>query len=276
MNSQIDNKIQKEGSPSFLFGESWGNCLVTVNCQQHQFHDIEAIIFDKDGTLADSEQFLRELGQKRARLLDAKIPGIGEPLLMAFGIEQASLNPVGLMAVGSRYENEIAAAAYVAETGRGWLASRAIAQAAFSEADEHLTSNAETSPLFTGCLETLQTFSQAGLKLAILSADTQTGVEDFIRRHDLSSYIQLARGVTPEGLTKPDPQFFLQTCHQLEVSPAKTLMVGDAPGDIQMAKQAGAAGVIGICWKTPQTDSLDGADCAIAQLDALTLSKNFH
>lgn len=250
--------------------------MVTVNCQQHQFHDIEAIIFDKDGTLADSDQFLRELGQKRARLLDAKIPGVGDPLLMAFGIEQASLNPVGLMAVGSRYENEIAAAAYVAETGRDWLTSRAIAQAAFSEADQHLTVNTETSPLFTGCLETLQTLSQAGLKLAILSADTQAGVEDFIARHDLSAYIQLAQGVTPDGLTKPHPQFFLQTCQQLDVAPAKTLMVGDAPGDIQMAKQAGAAGTIGICWKTVQANYLNEADCAIAQLDALKLSKNFH
>ncbi|MFB6276175.1 MAG: HAD family hydrolase [Halothece sp.] len=249
--------------------------MVNLDCQQHQFNGIEAIIFDKDGTLADSEQFLRELGQKRARLLDAKIPGVGDPLLMAFGIEQDSLNPVGLMAVGSRYENEIAAAAYVAETGRGWLEAIAIAQAAFTEADEHFTANADTSPLFTGCLEQLQTFAQAGLKLAILSADTQAGVEEFIQRHELSPYIQLAQGVTSAGLTKPDPQFFLQTCEQLGVPPSKALMVGDAPGDIQMAKQAGAAGAIGICWKTAKTSHLEGADCAIAQLDELNPSENF-
>ncbi|PSO49500.1 MAG: HAD family hydrolase [Cyanobacteria bacterium SW_9_44_58] len=249
--------------------------MVKIDCQQHQFDGIEAIIFDKDGTLADSEKFLRELGQKRARLLDAKIPGLGGPLLMAFGIEQDTLNPVGLMAVGSRYENEIAAAAYVAETGWGWLEAIAIAQAAFSEADEHFTAHADTSPLFTGCLEQLQTFAEAGFKLAILSADTQAGVEDFIQRHNLSPYIQLAQGVTSAGFTKPDPQFFLQTCQQLGVPPSKALMVGDAPGDIQMAKQAGAAGAIGICWKSSKTIHLEEADCAIAQLDELNLSENF-
>lgn len=248
-----------------------GKPLVTLQCQQHQFDNIKAIIFDKDGTLADSEQFLRELGQKRARLLDAKIPGVGEPLLMAFGIEQASLNPVGLMAVGSRYENEIAAAAYVAETGRGWLESCAIAQAAFNEADEHFTANAATSPLFTGCLETLQTLAKAGLKLAILSADTQAGVEAFIARHELSPYIQVAKGVSAAGLQKPNPQLFLDTCEALGVKPDQTLMVGDAPGDIEMAKKAGAGGAIGICWRDRQSNNLDSADLVITELTALKL-----
>lgn len=246
--------------------------MVTISCQKCKFENIQAIIFDKDGTLADSEQFLRELGQKRARLLDAKIPGVGEPLLMAFGIEQASLNPVGLMAVGSRYENEIAAAAYIAETGRGWLESCAIAQAAFSEADEHFTANAETSPLFTGCLEQLQAFATAGLKLAILSADTQDGVETFMTRHELSPYIQVAQGVTAQGLQKPDPKLFLQTCEQLAVEPQKVLMVGDAPGDIEMAQQAGAAGAIAICWGNSAAGHLEAADCAIAQLDELKIT----
>jgi phosphoglycolate phosphatase len=250
---------------------SGGKTLVTVACQERQFLDIEAIIFDKDGTLADSQQFLRELGQKRARLIDAKIPGTGDPLLMAFGIEQGNLNPVGLMAVGSRYENEIAAAAYIAETGRGWLEACAIAQTAFSEANEHFTSNAETSPLFTGCLEQLQTLHQAGLKLAILSADSQEGVEQFVTQHELSPYIQLAKGVTPGGITKPNPELFLQTCHQLRVEPSHTLMVGDAPGDIKMAKDAGAAGVIGICWHQAKARHLGDADCAIGQLDELKI-----
>lgn len=245
--------------------------MVTIACHNQTFSGIEAVIFDKDGTLADSQQFLRELGQKRARLLDAKIPGVGDPLLMAFGIEQGNINPVGLMAVGSRYENEVAAAAYVAETGRGWLESLEFAQAAFWEADQHFTPDAETSPLFTGCLETLQELSQAGLKLAILSADTPEGVEEFVTRHNLSSYIQLAQGVNSGELSKPDPKLFLQTCEKLGVEAKQSLMVGDSPGDIQMGKQAGAAGVIGIAWDNHGASYLKEADCAIAQLDELKI-----
>ena len=245
--------------------------MVTIACHNQTFSGIDAVIFDKDGTLAASQQFLRELGQKRARLLDAKIPGIGDPLLMAFGIEQGTINPVGLMAVGSRYENEVAAAAYVAETGRGWLESLEFAQTAFWEADQHFTPEATTSPLFTGCLETLQQLSQAGLKLAILSADTPEGVEEFIHRHDLGSYIQVAQGVNSGELSKPNPKLFLQTCEKLGVEASKSLMVGDSPGDIQMGKQAGAAGVIGIAWENTSKTHLDKADCAIAQLDELKI-----
>ena len=68
-------------------------------------------LFDKDGTLEDSAAYLRNLGQKRSRLIDAQIPGTQDPLLMAFGIDRDCLDPTGLLAVGSRRENEIAAAA---------------------------------------------------------------------------------------------------------------------------------------------------------------------
>jgi phosphoglycolate phosphatase len=76
--------------------------LVTLQVQDQTFKNIQAIIFDKDGTLANVESYLKSLGQKRARLVDAQVPGVQEPLLMAFGVESTYLNPMGLMAVGSR------------------------------------------------------------------------------------------------------------------------------------------------------------------------------
>jgi phosphoglycolate phosphatase len=94
--------------------------VATLHCQDQTFENIQAIVFDKDGTLAEVESYLKSLGQKRARLVDAKIPGVQEPLMLAFGMETSGINPMGLLAVGSRRENEIAAAAYVAETGRDW------------------------------------------------------------------------------------------------------------------------------------------------------------
>jgi phosphoglycolate phosphatase len=235
--------------------------LVTIRCRDATFPNIQAVIFDKDGTLEDSQIFLRELGQKRSRLIDAQIPGIGEPLLMAFGINGEKLDPTGLMAVGSRRETEIAAAAYVAETGRGWLESLAIAHSAISDA-------ANTTPLFVGSLEVLKFLSEAGLKLGILSAARTSRVEAFVKRHQLDPYIQLQQGVD-EGPSKPDPTLFLQACQRLGVEPASTLMVGDSVGDIEMARSAGAAGCIGICWGSPQAAHLEAADVTISQLDEI-------
>lgn len=244
--------------------------MATIRCQNVTFPNIQAILFDKDGTLEDSQIFLRELGQKRSRLIDAQIPGIGEPLLMAFGIDGDTLNPTGLMAVGSRRENEIAAAAYIAETGRGWLESLAIARNAFEEADRYLKNTTNTSPLFAGSLEVLKILSEAGLKLGILSAATTASVQAFVKRHQLDPYIQLQQGVD-EGPSKPDPALFLQACQSLGVEPAATLMVGDAAGDIEMARHAGAAGCIGICWGDATAAYLKAADVAIAQLDEIQL-----
>lgn len=241
----------------------------TIRCQDVIFTNIKAIIFDKDGTLENSQNFLRELGQRRARIVDAQIPGIGEPLLMAFGILDAQLDPTGLMAVGSRKDNEVATAAYIAETGRGWFESLGIARSAFQEAERYLKKNANTSPLFTGSLEVLKFLAEANLKLAILSADSTVGVKAFIESHQLSPYIQLGMGVEKEGPSKPDPTLFLQACDGLGVEAAHTLMIGDSVGDIEMATKAGAAGTIGICWGEPQTAHLEKADVAIASLDEL-------
>ncbi|MGK7875497.1 MAG: HAD family hydrolase [Xenococcaceae cyanobacterium] len=244
--------------------------MVTISCGEIGFSNIQALIFDKDGTLEDSQTLLRELGQKRARMIDAQIPGVGDPLLMAFGIQDDTLDPTGLMAVGSRRENEIAAAAYIAETGRSWFESLAIARSAFAEADKYLKDSAGTSPLFAGSLEVLKMLSDAGLKLGILSADSTAGVQAFVEGHQLSDYIQLTMGVDREP-TKPDPALFLQACQALGVEPKSTLMVGDSEGDIEMARGAGAAGIIGICWGNSQAAHLEKADVAIAQLDQILI-----
>lgn len=244
--------------------------MVAISCKKKQFSNIKAVIFDKDGTLEDSQTFLRELGIKRSRLIDAQIPGIGEPLLMAFGIQEDTLDPTGLMAVGSREENEIAAAAYIAETGRSWFESKQTARSAFEDADRYLIKSAETSPLFAGSLEVLKYLSEAGLKLGILSADSTSGVQAFVKRHQLSDYIQLTMGGDRE-MSKPNPALFLKACQLLSVEPAATLMVGDSEGDIEMAKNAGAAGTIALYWGNSKAAYLEKADVAIAQLEEIQI-----
>jgi phosphoglycolate phosphatase len=245
------------------------SAVVTIQVQDRTFRGIRAVIFDKDGTLEDSEDFLRQLGHKRSRRIDAQIPGTGEPLLMAFGVGDDTLDPAGLMAVGTRQENEIAAAAYIAETGRGWLESRDIARRAFEEADESFK-HLPPSPLFVGSLEVLKSLSEAGLKLGILSAASTEQVRAFVIHHQLERYIGLGQGAIGT-LTKPDPALFLQACRVLEVEPGATLMVGDSAADIEMAKKAGAAGCVGICWKSRSPDHLQSADVVISQLDALQI-----
>ena len=244
--------------------------MATIICKGHIFKNIDAVIFDKDGTLADSESFLRQLAIKRAELIAKQIPQLYQPLLQAFGVTPEYLNPTGLMAVGSHRENQIVAAGYISQMGKSWFDSLAISAQCFAEAENFLPTRGSISPLFAGSLDVLKTISEAGIKVGILSADSTKGVEEFVVNHQLSPYIDLMMGVDG-SLSKPDPRLFLEACAQLLVSPKNTLMVGDSQGDISMAKNAHAGGVIGIYWHSPEANHLQSADVVISDLAQFTI-----
>lgn len=236
--------------------------MTLLQCGTVRFENIEAVIFDKDGTLADSHVFLRNLAQKCARLIDAQIPGVQEPLLMAFGVESDRLNPAGLMAVGTRLENEIAAAAYVAETGRDWLEALSIVRSAFTEADRVFDRKADSTPLYPGSKELMQAIAQANLKIGILSSDTTANVQDFVDKNELNSLVQLAMG-TDTGLSKPNPELLRQACVALGVLPERAIVIGDSAADMEMACAANAAGCIGVMWQSINSASLKQATALV-------------
>ncbi len=113
--------MEKKGYIPFFYFAFGGVALVTINCREVKFSNIKAIIFDKDGTLQNSQEFLIELAKERARAIDAEIPGIANRLLTAFGVSKNTIDPTGLMAVGSHQENVIAAAVYIVEKGYSWF-----------------------------------------------------------------------------------------------------------------------------------------------------------
>lgn len=254
--------------------------MATIRCSDSSgslrsdriFPDIQAILFDKDGTLADSAAYLRGVGQKRARLIDAQIPGVQDPLLMAFGFEDdRQLNPAGLLAIGSRQDTEIVAAGYVAETGRGWLESLALVRSAFEEAEQTWSNKAEATPLFAGAQRLLQELHGGGVAIAILSADIQANIDRFVQHYGLEAWVQLTRGAD-QFPAKPDPQAYRLVCEQLGVLPEQTLMVGDGPTDLAMARGAGARAAIGVTWGWPGLGAIAGADLLLERWDQIALA----
>ncbi|WP_088891924.1 HAD family hydrolase [Leptolyngbya ohadii] len=247
--------------------------MATLWCGKVVFTNIEAIIFDKDGTLAEVEAFLCQLAHRRSQQIEARIPGLQEALLRAFGVECSyplgelrgdRLHPGGLMAVASRQENIIAAAAYVAATGLGWAASLDLVREAFQAADWLNQSKAKQTPLIPGAMLLLQRLMAANLRLGILSSDSQSNVDDFVAHCALNPYLSVAAGVQG-NLSKSDPVLIQQVLLKLGASAAQTLMIGDSQIDIQLAKTFGLAGCIGFTGGWSSTPELASADVSTNQ-----------
>jgi phosphoglycolate phosphatase len=245
--------------------------LVAIKIQGKTFTDIQALVFDKDGTLENSKVYLEKLTIERLRLLENQVPAIGpslgDRLARAFGFDRhrEQLDPGGLMAVGSRRDNIIAAASYIAEGGYGWFQSLDLANGCFDEADRQIIPNAQTCPMFPGVENSLRFWQGQGVKIAILSAARQWSVERFIADHQLQAFVDVAKG-SDQGLSKPDPALYSLTCKELGVRPEHTLMIGDAQGDITMAKSAGAQGAIAIHWLGYPLGNLQRVDATITDL----------
>ncbi|KAM3092256.1 HAD family hydrolase [Phormidesmis sp. 146-12] len=242
--------------------------MAIVHCGSNVFSDVQAILFDKDGTLADSQQFLKVLAERRSHLINLQVPDVQSALLEAFGVRQGQLDPAGLMAVGTRLENEIAAAVCIAQTGLDWIDSKTIAQSVFEEADRSLPRKASLTPLFEGALFLLKSLAALDLRLGILSADSDENVRDFADYSGISPYLQLQMG-TSSGLSKPDPQLLKMACEALSVSPANTIVIGDSQADMQLARRGGAIAAIGVTWGGTRRNSLTDANVVVDQFDEI-------
>lgn len=102
----------------------------------------------------------------------------------------------------------------------------------------------EFGKLFAGLAETLDALKALGIKLGIVSGARPEvlellGAEGLLDRFEV---IILGSDVT-KG--KPDPEGILKCMSLLNVSPAETIYVGDAPVDIQASRAAGVR-VVGV------------------------------
>jgi phosphoglycolate phosphatase len=250
--------------------------LAKIRCGNQVFTDIRAVVFDKDGTLARSEIFLLQLAQRRTQMIEAQVPNVQAALLLAFGVKHDQIDPAGLMAVGTRLENETAAAAYVVAAGegagKGWIEALSLVRFAFGEADRQMPPKAAHTPLLVGAISLMQRCLAANIRLAILSSDRAANVEEFVSKFELQRYFQAIYGVDQRYVTKADPELLQRLFAALGAKPEQTLMIGDSEADAALAAQAGMAGCIGFTGGWTSAVAIPSATVLVDQFAQIEIS----
>jgi phosphoglycolate phosphatase len=217
---------------------------------------VEAILFDKDGTLSLSEPGLLTLSRARLQACLEHVPEAHRPqfqnlLERAYGLVGDQLNPAGTTAVASRSHNLISTATAFCQVGLGWPEALAHSEAVFASIDrEHLQGHgdqpgeAPLAPLTEGVRPLLLELHRSGVLLAVISNDDSEGIHRFLGGHGLSDLFQEIWSADMRP-AKPDPGAVRCLCTRLGVSPSACALIGDASSDLHMAERAGVAVALG-------------------------------
>jgi phosphoglycolate phosphatase len=98
------------------------------------------------------------------------------------------------------------------------------------------------TPLFGGAEEMLRERNEAGHRLAIATGKSRRGLDRALEKTGLGPLFHATR-CGEESASKPQPGMLIELMEMLGTEPGRTLMIGDTTHDLQMAINAGVAGV---------------------------------
>jgi phosphoglycolate phosphatase len=186
---------------------------------------LETIIFDFDGTLAHLTIDFAEMRRRVAALF----PAFGlEPRLMEgkYILEGIEAGVQSLRERGGEF------ALFEEEAGETLLALEGEA--------------ANESYLLPGIPEALSQLKGRGLRLGIITRNSALAVNRVLSKGHLPYDVLLSREDVGRAQVKPDPAHLQRALQMLKATPQSSLMVGDHPLDIRVAKRVGtySAGVL--------------------------------
>jgi phosphoglycolate phosphatase len=99
--------------------------------------------------------------------------------------------------------------------------------------------SAHEAPLFEGALDTLGDLSRAGFRLAVATGKPRPGLQRSFEAHPrLASLFEVTR-CADETASKPDPLMLRQILDETGCAAVEALMIGDTEYDIAMARALG-------------------------------------
>lgn len=174
-----------------------------------------AIIFDLDGTLADSTACVVGAAQFVGDAL-------GLPTVTDDAIRRRIGEPLGPM-LGALFSID------------GPVLDAAVK--AYSTRYVEMAQDGERP--FEGAVRMLTALRAAGFKLAIATGKSQNGAERASERMGLAPLMDAIHGIVPGTPGKPDPAVLVRAMASLGVSASDCVMVGDTTFDLDLAHAVG-------------------------------------
>ena len=127
--------------------------------------------------------------------------------------------------------------------------------------------------MYDGVARSLRRLQGLGYQQAVVTNKPSHFVQPILEALGISDCFALWLGGNCVPVKKPSPEPLLHACHELGVSPSRTLMVGDSENDV-LAAQAAGMKVVGLTYGynygRPIADSRPDWVCEqFAELDAL-------
>ena len=191
------------------------------------------IVFDWDGTLADSAGIIAAAIQSACRDVGEPVPDdVSARYVIGLGLAEALAHVAPALPLARHPE----------------LSARY---------RHHYLARDPDIPLFGGARELLDELRRAGFLLAVATGKTRVGLDRALVANQLGDRFHATR-CADEGRPKPHPDMLLHLMAALEVEPSRTLMIGDTTHDLELARAAGVE-AIGVAYGAHETAGLQAA-----------------
>jgi phosphoglycolate phosphatase len=220
---------------------------------------IDAVIFDKDGTLFDFRQSWSGFARRLVGALADGAEGAGRlAAAIGFDPETGDFAPDSPVIAGTGHE--IAAALLPAMPGAalGPLAAQVNRMAVAAEMEPAVP----LGPL-------LGRLRGRGLRLAVATNDVEAAAQAHLAAAGVAREFDLILGADSGHGAKPEPGMLLAVARHLSLAPGRVLMVGDSPHDLIAARAAGMRPVAVLTGVATEPDLAPLAEAVLPDIGAL-------
>ena len=208
--------------------------------------DIQAIIFDKDGTLMKFDSFWVDVSRCAIRDILRQLNRDDIPmsrLLEALGISGGTADIDGLLCNGTYEQIAMAIGEILRKFGVD-ISNTDIVKMTVSAYNDNADSG-KIEPACANIRGMLEKLKNGGRKLAVVTTDDSQITHKCLEKlgiEDLFEKIYTDDGINP---IKPNPGCALEILSEFRIPAEKAVMVGDTMTDIRFARNAGIS-VIGV------------------------------